>query len=320
MNCFVIMPFDPEFDDVYAVIKSTVEAAAGGNPGRCFRLDESRPAGRITDRLLSELRSATICVADLTGLKPNVMWEIGYAMALSIPTVVVTQDITHLPFDIKDMQSIAYDRNRLNATLSTPLRRSLIDTLTQVLTTQRSAHPQPSIDKEAIGGLLCEIAQLKEIVVEAVRGWKQKDVIPKQADADLQKFTGACYKMGLQGYAYSRVIRGDLIAPYCYSGDDQLTGVFFAWRKVGDYWFARWKWIDRPSLAGFAFLKEESLGTLAGAWWSSEDEVVGKDTPPKNAGVPFTLQRQEKTIPIWAARFFEECEKEGLASILARNT
>ena len=49
MNCFVIMPFAADFDDVYAVIKATVETAAVDIEGRCFRLDESRPAGRITD-------------------------------------------------------------------------------------------------------------------------------------------------------------------------------------------------------------------------------------------------------------------------------
>jgi hypothetical protein len=73
MNCFVIMPFAEEFDDVYGVIKQVVESATGTNDGRCFRLDEARPAGRITDRLLGELRSATLCVADITGAKPNVI-------------------------------------------------------------------------------------------------------------------------------------------------------------------------------------------------------------------------------------------------------
>jgi hypothetical protein len=60
------MRFAADFEDVYAVIKATVESSVGAKKGRCFRLDESRPAGRITDRLLAELRSATICIADLT--------------------------------------------------------------------------------------------------------------------------------------------------------------------------------------------------------------------------------------------------------------
>ncbi len=101
MNCFVIMPFSREFDDVYLAIKSGAESALASRAGRCFRLDEARPAGRITERLLTELRTASICIADLTGNKPNVMWEVGFAMALNKPVIIVTQNRAELPFDIK---------------------------------------------------------------------------------------------------------------------------------------------------------------------------------------------------------------------------
>jgi nucleoside 2-deoxyribosyltransferase len=86
MNCFVIMPFASEFDDVYDAVKTAIEDAVE-EPGSCARVDESRPAGRITDRLIRELRSASFCVADITHEKPNVMWELGYAMALHKPTI-----------------------------------------------------------------------------------------------------------------------------------------------------------------------------------------------------------------------------------------
>src|SRR4051812_9507264 len=107
------MPFAREFDDVYATIKSSVEGALDGRPLNCFRLDEARPAGRITDRLLQEIQTASLCVADLSGSRPNIMWEVGYAMALGKPTIIVTQDEGGLPFDIHDMQSFRYDRSHL---------------------------------------------------------------------------------------------------------------------------------------------------------------------------------------------------------------
>lgn len=129
MDCFVIMPFAAEFDDVYAVVKSSVESAGTLEKWRCFRLDESRPAGRITDRLIAELRSATVCVADISGAKPNVMWELGFAMALGKPTLLITQKPDDVPFDIKDMQTIGYDRNRLRATLGASLGAAVSDTV-----------------------------------------------------------------------------------------------------------------------------------------------------------------------------------------------
>src|SRR5262249_18205206 len=116
MNLFVIMPFAREFDDVYVAIKGCVEAALSGEQLRCFRLDETRGAGRITPRLIEELHAASFCVADLTGLRPNIMWEVGYAMALGKPTILVTQEKGDLPFDIRDMQFICYDRGHLSET------------------------------------------------------------------------------------------------------------------------------------------------------------------------------------------------------------
>ena len=38
------------------------------------------------------------------------MWEMGYAMALGKPLIVVTQNSQDVPFDLKDMQSLQYDR------------------------------------------------------------------------------------------------------------------------------------------------------------------------------------------------------------------
>lgn len=318
MNCFVIMPFAPEFDDVYAVIKNSVEAATASESSRCFRLDESRPAGRITDRLVSELRAATICIADLTGLKPNVMWEVGYAMALATPTILITQSVEHLPFDIKDMQCIQYERSRLNATLGASLKRSIIDTLGHVATAKAKPPEERPVDREAFGTVLVELASLKEIVGEAVKGWRQQDPAPSPPAASMERLAGPWVNKESGSHIYARVVRGELVAPYCYTGNDELTGVYFAWRKVGEYWFARYRWLHAAPI-GFTFLRDESIDELIGAWWSSEEELVGQDRPPRNSGVASTWQRQKSgKIPAWAEDFFAECEKEGLASILAR--
>jgi hypothetical protein len=71
------MPFSRDFNDVYKAIQRTFKEALLPDKGRCKRLDETRPAGRITDRLLTELQAASMCIADLTGNRPNVMWEVG---------------------------------------------------------------------------------------------------------------------------------------------------------------------------------------------------------------------------------------------------
>jgi nucleoside 2-deoxyribosyltransferase len=315
MNCFVIMPFATDFDDVYEIIKTTVKNLTADGKGRCFRLDESRPAGRITDRLLNELRSATICVADITENKPNVMWELGFAMALGKPTIIITQNIAMLPFDIKDMQSIEYNRTRLSATLTTPLRQSLLDTL-------GSLSNKPVAIGEAeevtVGALLSEIAQLKNIVAEAVNAWRVDEPKVVQPQVELQALVGHWFNTESRSNVYMKIIRGELVAPYCFGGNSDLTGVYFGWKRTGEYWFARYQWIN-SSISGFTFLRMESLEKMTGAWWYAEQEVHGTDSPPQQAGVAASWKKKIGTeTPDWVKKFFMEIEQEGLASYLVK--
>ena len=314
MNCFVIMPFAPEFDDVYGVIRSTVEGiTAGDSHGHCFRLDDARPAGRITERLLGELRSATICVADLTDTKPNVMWELGFAMALGKPAIIITQNVHSLPFDIKDMQSIEYNRNRLSATLSGPLRKSLLDTLGAM----KAPMSGDDLRDAAVGSLKAEISELKSMVGEIVRSWKGSEPAPQSA-AELQSLVGHWFNTESKSHAYARVIRGELVAPYCFGGNEHLTGVYFGWRRTGDYWFGRYMWLD-ADLSGFSFLRMDAIDRMTGAWWSSEHEDASSNAPPRSEGVPANWIRQsEGTTPLWVEEFFDKVHRESLASILTR--
>jgi len=178
LNCFVIMPFSEEFDDVYANIKTAVQRAISAREGRCFRLDEARPAGRITERLLKELQSASFCVADLTGNRPNVMWEVGYAMALCKPIIIVTQKIEELPFDIQDMQSLEYNRHHLSSSLAEPLHRMVVDTISA----QNSYAQRADTQNEFVGKLLLEMSDLKNMVAQAVRSWDSSE--RESADKD----------------------------------------------------------------------------------------------------------------------------------------
>lgn len=140
MKCFVIMPFALEFEDVYQAIRAAVERSVPGEQIFCYRLDEIKGAGRITDDLLRELQEAVVCIADLTGSKPNVMWEVGYAMALKKPVLFMTQDVGALPFDIKDIRTIGYDRQSLAKTLQNPLTEAFRDTLGRYEVRSESRH------------------------------------------------------------------------------------------------------------------------------------------------------------------------------------
>jgi hypothetical protein len=126
------MPFAAEFNGIYASIGKAVQSALPTEPLRCLRLDEMTGAGRISERLVRELSESHVCLADITGMNPNVMWEVGYAMALDQPTLLISGDPPQsLPFDLKDMQTVFYNRDNLEATLLAPLGAALRHTLAE---------------------------------------------------------------------------------------------------------------------------------------------------------------------------------------------
>lgn len=129
LKCFVIMPFADEFNDVYATIRRAAENAVSGEQLACRRLDEIKTPGKISVDLTTELENSAMAIADLTGLNANVMWETGYAMALKKPLLLLTQNISSLPFDLRDYRVIQYNRGDLSKSLEDKLREAVRDTL-----------------------------------------------------------------------------------------------------------------------------------------------------------------------------------------------
>jgi hypothetical protein len=316
------MPFASEFDDVHATIKASVESASQAPPLRCFRLDESRPAGRITERLLQELKSASLCIADLTGSKPNVMWEVGYAMALGKPTILITQGEGDIPFDIRDMETLRYERSHLSETLGKPLKRVTIDTVSSLLAASEKNSPSASTGpNELVGQLLEQVSELRSMVSQAVRTWNptpQQAQEPPDTRTGLQALEGAWMNKESHTHLYARVIDDDLIAPYCFGGDDRLTSVYYGWRKAGEYWFARFFWL-MDDITGFAFLKQDSVDLLVGAWWGDDEANEIPASPNLRSGVSARWERRrDAQVPHWALRFFEDVRREGVVKRLTR--
>lgn len=318
MNCFVIMPFAADFDDVYESIKSGVEGALATSGGRCFRLDESRPAGRITDRLLTELQSASLCVADLTGARPNVMWETGYAMALGKPLIIVTQNMQDVPFDLKDMQSLHYDRSRLSGTLAGPLRRMVIDTLGAIQGPMSAPALRPDPNAELVAELRDQVSELKSIVAQAVNFWgpgQAQRTRPRDETYNLSSLEGAWVSRESGSHMYAAMVNGDLIMPYCYQGNYGLVGVYYGWKRVGEHWFSRFTWIE-GNISGFRFMKQESLDLLTGAWWNYESRVPDVPPPAQSGFQSIWERRSDLDFPAWATQFIEEVQRGGLEARL----
>jgi len=103
--CFVLMPFEQKFNDVYQL---GIKAACLDAGAYCERVDEQIFHERILDRIYNQIAKADFIVADMTDRNPNVFYEVGYAHALSKRAVLLTRHAEDIPFDLKHFPHIVY--------------------------------------------------------------------------------------------------------------------------------------------------------------------------------------------------------------------
>ncbi len=97
-----------------------------------YRVD--RDAGSVipVDTLHKEIKSATVCVADITTRNPNVMYELGYALAAGKNVVIISgPNPEKFPFDIQHREILSYSVGSISD--FTELGQSLTAKLNAVL-------------------------------------------------------------------------------------------------------------------------------------------------------------------------------------------
>lgn len=148
---FVLMPLAAAFDDVYALgIKAACESAGA----YCERVDEQIFHESILQRIYNQIAKADLIVADMSGRNPNVFYEVGYAHALGKAVILLTEEASDIPFDLKHYPHIVYAKSvtKLRSEVEARVRWYL-------------AHPtdsqRPSSDALEIyfGGTLCTDGQ-----------------------------------------------------------------------------------------------------------------------------------------------------------------
>lgn len=100
---FVIMPFNDNFLALYDKLKKDFEGEfVFTNAGD---LDNQQ---NVLQDIVEGIYQADVVIADLTGLNPNVFYELGLAHAMNKKVIIITQDLGELPFDIKSYRANEY--------------------------------------------------------------------------------------------------------------------------------------------------------------------------------------------------------------------
>ena len=129
-TAFIMMAIDsnrPELEDVKTAIKE-VFAEFGI---RAETADEKEHEGVIMDQILEEIETNEFLIADLTGERPNVYYEIGHAHARNKRVILYRKAGTRLHFDVAHRNCQEYEnitalrnllRRRLEALTNRPRR------------------------------------------------------------------------------------------------------------------------------------------------------------------------------------------------------
>lgn len=102
---FVLMPFEKQFELLFERVLQPALEAAGMH---VLRADSVLDQHSVMRDVVEGIANATLIVADITQVNANVYYELGLAHALLKPTVLLTQDISKVPFDLKGYRVIAY--------------------------------------------------------------------------------------------------------------------------------------------------------------------------------------------------------------------
>jgi hypothetical protein len=160
--CFVMMPFGEPFDEYYTEIYESAIEESGFKPKRADSL--FRPSPIIRD-IWEYINHSKILIADITGLNPNVMYELGLAHAITKPVIIISDSIENIPFDLRYLRILIYDSKKPNWAdeLKTKIKNSIAEILESPTDSILSAFMdiKPKIKKtDEISAELIEIKQL----------------------------------------------------------------------------------------------------------------------------------------------------------------
>jgi len=141
-NCFIVTPIGEERSEIRrkadGLISSVIKPVLKRLDFKAIVPHEINLPGSITTQIIKHLLKDELVIANLTGLNPNVMYELAVRHAKRLPVVCVVENGTDLPFDLKPERVIFYDDDMLGVE---KLKNSLEPTIISALDDKKPDNP-----------------------------------------------------------------------------------------------------------------------------------------------------------------------------------
>ena len=123
-SCFIITPIgsaeSETFKKTNGLIASIIDPVLKTFDFKAVPAYEIPNSGSINRQILKSILNDKLVIANLTGLNPNVMYELAVRHAVRLPVIIMAEHGTNLPFDITDQRTIFYHDTLLGAEEAKP--------------------------------------------------------------------------------------------------------------------------------------------------------------------------------------------------------
>lgn len=149
MNSFVIMPFSEtnhtingnsitiKSEEWNHIFENWIKKAVESYPNKEIKCKRSETIqGNFIKGIIQDIYNSEIAIADLTGQKANVYYELGIRHSLKLGTIIITQDFNALPSDLKSYYCFSYeysDKSHLYSDYYTKFEGKLHEQINSVL-------------------------------------------------------------------------------------------------------------------------------------------------------------------------------------------